>query len=74
MKPLAGDGPARAEVADGRVIFEPLARLNPREQAIFRIQAQGLRAGDQRIQVQIVSDESPTAVTKEESTRVYADQ
>jgi uncharacterized repeat protein (TIGR01451 family) len=74
MKPLAGDGPARAEVADGRVMFEPLARLNPREQAIFRIQAQGLRAGDQRIQVQLVSDESPTPVTKEESTRVYADQ
>jgi uncharacterized repeat protein (TIGR01451 family) len=74
MKPLAGDGPARAEVADSRVLFEPLARLNPREQAIFRIQAQGLRAGDQRIQVQIVSDDSPTPVTKEESTRVYADR
>jgi hypothetical protein len=58
----------------GRVTFEPLARLNPREQAIFRVQAQGLSAGDQRIQVQLVSDESPTPVTKEESTRVYADQ
>jgi uncharacterized repeat protein (TIGR01451 family) len=74
LKPLAGDGPARAEVTDGRIIFEPLARLNPREQAVFRFQAQGLRAGDQRIQVQLVSDESPTPVTKEESTRVYADR
>ncbi len=74
MKPLAGDGPARAEVADGRVIFEPLARLNPREEATFRIQAEGLRAGDQRIQVQVVSDDSPTPVTKEESTRVYSDR
>lgn len=74
MKPSAGDGPARAEVAGQRVIFEPLARLNPREQATFRIQAQGLRAGDQRIQVQVISDDSPTPVTKEESTRVYADE
>jgi uncharacterized repeat protein (TIGR01451 family) len=74
MKPTAGDGPARADVADRQVVFEPLARLNPREQAIFRIQAQGLKPGDQRIQVQIVSDDSPTPVTKEESTRVYADQ
>jgi uncharacterized repeat protein (TIGR01451 family) len=74
MKPLAGDGPARAELNGGRVTFEPLARLNPREQAIFRVQAQGLSAGDQRIQVQLVSDESPTPVTKEESTRVYSDQ
>jgi uncharacterized repeat protein (TIGR01451 family) len=74
MKPTAGDGPARADVADRQVVFEPLARLNPREQAVFRIQAQGLKPGDQRIQVQIVSDDSPTPVTKEESTRVYADQ
>ncbi|MBW3599960.1 MAG: DUF11 domain-containing protein [Planctomycetes bacterium] len=74
MKPLAGDGPARAGVSGNRVLFEPLARLNPREQATFRIQAQGLRAGDQRIQVQIVSDDSPTPVTKEESTRIYSDR
>ncbi len=74
MKPLAGDGPARAEVAGNRVLFEPLARLNPREQAIFRVQAQGLRPGDQRVQIQVVSDDSPTPVTKEESTRIYADR
>ncbi len=74
MKPVAGDGPSRAEVAGARIIFEPLARLNPREEAIFRIQAEGLRPGDQRIQVQLTSDDSPTPVTKEESTRVYSDR
>jgi hypothetical protein len=33
-----------------------------------------MRAGDQRIQIQLTSDDHPTPVTKEEVTRVYADQ
>ena len=54
--------------------FEPLGRLNPKEEAVFRVTAQGVRAGDARVRVQLSTDEEPTPVTKEESTRVYADQ
>jgi len=34
----------------------------------------GLDAGVQRIQVQLVTDETPVPVAKEEITRVYVDQ
>jgi hypothetical protein len=35
---------------------------------------QGLKAGDHIVRVQLASDEWPTAVTREESTRVYEDR
>ena len=34
----------------------------------------GLRPGDHRIRVQLLSDEMDAPVTKEESTRVYSDR
>ncbi|WP_254507193.1 hypothetical protein [Anatilimnocola floriformis] len=74
LKALSGEGPTRAANDGSRVIFEPLARLNPQEEAVFRIQANAQKAGDFIIRVQISSAEWPTPVTREESTRVYSDQ
>jgi uncharacterized repeat protein (TIGR01451 family) len=74
LKALSGEGPTRAANDGTRVIFEPLARLNPQEEAIFRISAQALKAGDFIFRVQISSAEWPTPVTREESTRVYLDR
>ena len=56
------------------ITFEPLAKLAPAEEAVFRIRAKGRRAGDQRIQVQLTSADQPAPITKEEITRVYADR
>jgi uncharacterized repeat protein (TIGR01451 family) len=74
LQPISGEGPTRASVNGQQVIFEPLARLAPKDQVVFKIQARGLQLGDQRIQVQLSSDERPTPVAKEEITRVYADK
>lgn len=74
LRALGGDGPAKAAGDETRVIFEPLVRLQPREEAVFKVTAQATRAGDARIKVQLSSDEEPTPVTKEESTRVYQDR
>jgi hypothetical protein len=41
---------------------------------VFRIRVKGRRAGDQRVQVQAVSEDHPTPITKEEITRVYDDR
>jgi hypothetical protein len=38
------------------------------------VQVQGLRPGDQRARVQITTDEVQEPITKEQSTRVYADE
>ena len=58
----------------GLVGFEPLARLAPNGESVFRISAQGSQAGDHTLRVQIRSKLSPTPVTKEEVTRVYVDR
>ena len=74
MRAISGQGESRHAIQGERVIFAPLRNLAPKADAVFRIQAQGLRAGDQRVRVQITSDEVQQPITKEVSTRVYADQ
>lgn len=74
MEPVEAKGPAAHRIDNLTVSFEPLARLAPTEEAIFRIRVRGHRAGDQRVQVQLTSDDHPAPITKEEITRVYADR
>ncbi len=74
MRAISGQGESRHAIQGERVVFSPLAQLAPKAESVFRIQAQGLRAGDQRVRVQVVSDEVRQPITKEVSTRVYADQ
>ena len=75
LQPVAAEGPTRHAVEPGgRVVFEGLARLAPKADANYRIKAKGVRAGDLRTKFQLVTDEMQTPVTKEESTRVYADE
>lgn len=70
----AGEGPTKATGDATRVIFEPLAKLDPQEEVIFKVQVQGVAPGDHIVRVQLSSDEWPTPVTREESTRVYEDR
>ena len=74
LEPVDAKGPAAHRVENLAVIFEPLARLAPTEEAVFRVRVRGRREGDQRMQVQLVSDDHPAPITKEEITRVYADR
>lgn len=74
LEPVEGNGPSKGAVEGQRVQFEPLARLAPRGEAIYKIRVRGVKAGDPRIRVQVASDEIQSPVSKEESTKVYADQ
>ncbi len=74
LRALAAEGPTQSTVEAGRVIFAPLQRLAPKADSTFRIRVQGVEEGDQRIRVQVQSDEMSSPVTKEESTNVYADR
>jgi uncharacterized repeat protein (TIGR01451 family) len=74
LKFISGDGPTRV-AAQGQVVrFEPIARLAPKADVTYRIVTQGLRPGDLRIKVQLMTADLREPVTKEESTRVYADE
>lgn len=76
MKPLTAEGPGgtRSVVEGNQVFFDGLARLAPKADTTFRVRVQGLQPGDQRVRVQLQTDEMETPVTKEESTRVFSDQ
>jgi uncharacterized repeat protein (TIGR01451 family) len=74
LRPVSAEGATHGGVQGQNVVFEPLAKLAPQAEAIFKIQATGLRTGDYTIRVQVTSDDLQTPVTKEEPTRVYADR
>lgn len=74
LKPLGGDGPTRVVVDGGKLLIDPLARIGPGEEAVYKIKVRGEAAGPQRIRVQLITAETPIPVTREEITRVYADQ
>ena len=57
-----------------QVVFAPLARLAPGEEAVFKINATGQAVGDHVIRTQLRSEGLRVPVTKEESTRVYTDR
>jgi uncharacterized repeat protein (TIGR01451 family) len=71
---LKTDGPTKSQVKGQKIVMEPISELAPREEAVYRIAVQGQKAGDHVIRVQVISDEFSTPVTKEESTKVYADE
>lgn len=74
LKPSSADGPARYNIDGQRVLFEGLAQLAPKAETTYRVKAKGVGPGDVRVRVQILTDEIRTPITKEESTRVYADE
>jgi len=74
LKPLAAEGPTQHTIKDNSVVFESLAKLEPKSVAAFRVRAQGIRAGDLRVRCELMTDELQRPVIKEESTRVYGDE
>jgi uncharacterized repeat protein (TIGR01451 family) len=74
MKVVGCHGPTRFEVVGSQVRFQPLPSLAPKADTTYRIRAQCQAAGDLRVRVQLTSDEIRAPITKEESTRVFADE
>jgi uncharacterized repeat protein (TIGR01451 family) len=74
VQPTSGGGPTQGTVQGQRVVFEPLPRLAPGEEAVFKIQARGAEVGDFVIRAQLQSAEVRVPITKEEGTRIYSDR
>jgi uncharacterized repeat protein (TIGR01451 family) len=74
MKIISASGETRHEIQAGGVLFEPLSSLAPKADTVYRVQVEGVRAGDQRIAVEVSTDDIGDPVRKEESTRVFGDQ
>ena len=74
LQPIAAEGPTRHSIDGDRIIFEGMALLAPKAETTYRVRAKSLRPGDLRVRFQLLTDDMQTPVTKEESTRVYADE
>jgi uncharacterized repeat protein (TIGR01451 family) len=74
LRLIAAEGPSRHTNDSGRIAFEPLPRLAPKADAAYRLRVQGVRPGDLRVRVQLKADDTRMPITKEESTRVYAEE
>jgi len=74
LRALSGQGETRHTIQGERVEFAPIPSLGPKADASYRIQVQGTRPGDQRLRVQLTTDDVQQPITKEESTHVYADE
>lgn len=68
-----GGGNDRFCVEGREVIFEPLAKLAPRADSVFRVQVRGKAPGDVRFRVRVRADGLREPVLREESTRFYND-
>ena len=73
MKPLSGEGPAKQVIDGQKVVFEPLARLEPKRDFTYKVVGQCFTPGDMRVQVLLQTDEMTKPVVKEEGTKVYKD-
>lgn len=73
MAAIDAKGPTGSSLKDGKIVFQPISRLAPKEQQVFQFRAEATKAGDLRVRVQLTSDEITTPITQEESTRVFAD-
>jgi uncharacterized repeat protein (TIGR01451 family) len=74
LKFLSAEGATRYRVDGQRIVFDALGTLPAKSETVYRVRAQGTQAGDVRLKVQLVTDDIRQPITKEESTRVYADE
>jgi uncharacterized repeat protein (TIGR01451 family) len=66
-------GPARFHEEGKMIVFEPLEKLAPKADAIFRINVKALDPGTVRFKIQMTSTNLTEPVIKMEATRIYSD-
>jgi uncharacterized repeat protein (TIGR01451 family) len=74
MKVISAEGESRHAVQGASIVFEPLAQLAPKADTVYRLKVQGLQAGDQRVMVEVNTDDLGQPIRREESTRVFGDE
>ncbi len=74
LQPTSVDGDLRNQIRGQQILFEPISSLRPGEELDISVVASGRAAGDHRIVVNMTADGRDTPVSKQETTRVYADR
>lgn len=70
IEPLSAEG-SPAEVVDGQVVFEPIARLAAGQQVTLKVRAKAEKSGGQRFRAEVQCAASDTQLVSEGTTRVF---
>ena len=73
LRVIAVEGPTKYRVDATGIAFEPLPRLAAKTETSYKVRVQGIKPGDIRMRIEVQTDDMQIPVTKEESTKVYAD-
>jgi uncharacterized repeat protein (TIGR01451 family) len=71
--PVAANGPTQVRVTAGQLLFDPIAKLDVKGEAIYRVRVRGTQPGDMKFKVQVSCDQIKSPITKEENTRFTKD-
>lgn len=74
VRPTNSSGASAGEIQGQRIVFAPIASLNPGEEVQVQIVGMGTQPGEHRVSANLQTDGREINITKEESTRVYADR
>ena len=65
------DGPTLGRTTGQQIIFDPIAQLGVKGEAVYRVRVKGTLPGDMRFRMKLTCDQIKTPVVKEENTRFY---
>ncbi len=73
FRSAVGAAGVRSHLQGRELTFEPIPKLAPRADVIYRVNVRGVAPGDLRFRAKITADGLTEPVLKEESTKVYGD-
>ncbi len=71
LQVVSQEGPTSARVANDRVVFPPLAAVQPKQTLVYTIVCQAAQPGDVRFRVELGAKTLTQPVVKEESTNIF---
>jgi uncharacterized repeat protein (TIGR01451 family) len=74
MQLVSAEGETQHRAQQGGILFEPIPQLAPKADTVYRIRVQGTQPGDQRVTVEVNTDDLAQPIRREESTRVFGDE
>jgi uncharacterized repeat protein (TIGR01451 family) len=74
LQVVSAEGETQYAAQGNVLVFEPLGQLAAKADTVYRIRAQGTQAGDQRVTVEVHTDDLGQPIRREESTRVFGDE
>jgi len=74
LQGVEATGETQGQISGPKVIYQPIPRIAPKQSVKLTLRVTGVAAGNQRLTVQVATNDIPEPITKEESTTVYSDR